>query len=621
MSNLINLHKLNIEGFASIPELKYKFSREGLSTLVGENGSGKTSIINALSWCIYGKLIKKDSTIVPWEWTKSPEFNGTKVKIELERGGRKVEIIRCYEYGGNVKGARGNNRLILVEDGAVSPLRDKSDIQKAINAIMGGSFELFKNSVVFGQSMKRLMEEDGPTKKKVLEEAFQVSFISEAKDRVEKKILDLDKQTTLQHLKLNSAQEKKETLLKNLKTAKKLSQGENKNWADTISKWNIQLKDLTKELENIPSTEGKKKLISKLNSHVEKLSKQREELSNREFKLNLLMNSLGHGVSSLKLKIEEQKERFKTAEKNCNTCGQKIPRDKIVTFREELQGFITELKVKLEKSQEEYNGIKKEYDEVNNNLASIDERVNKEVSEKKAKIKKLEDKIGIINGKKVGILSKIKLIKDELAILLANPPKLTHEVIKDIRKELKEAKVEVVKEKGIYLNLRDELDINRWLTKDPLSNSGLKAYIFNASLGKVNKQLRKYEKLIGFRMELCINLKGHNKDLVGRVFKDKEEVSFNDLSGGQKQLSNVALLFAIDDVLNKYNCLILDEVFESISRGNLEIVEQMILHKARTKSIHIITHQSGFNPVNSYQRILELNNKGQTVVTSKLAQN
>jgi DNA repair exonuclease SbcCD ATPase subunit len=82
------------------------------------------------------------------------------------------------------------------------------------------------------------------------------------------------------------------------------------------------------------------------------------------------------------------------------------------------------------------------------------------------------------------------------------------------------------------------------------------------------------------------------------VYEGQYPVPYEDLSGGQGQLVNIAIAFAIHDVVaaDNVNLLILDEVFESLSSGNVEIVSSVISDKSADKSLFLITHQQDFTP-------------------------
>src|SRR5205814_1794499 len=73
----------------------------------------------------------------------------------------------------------------------LSKIRDKRDIQKHIVELLGYSDVLFKNSVFFGQNLDRLIKQSNTDKKEILEEAFEISYISKIRDKADKERRDL----------------------------------------------------------------------------------------------------------------------------------------------------------------------------------------------------------------------------------------------------------------------------------------------------------------------------------------------------------------------------------------------------------------------------------------------
>jgi len=620
MSKVI-IKKLKVEGFGSLKELKYGFDRQGLSTITGENGVGKTSIINALTWCLYKQLVKPGASITPWASVMDEDFIGTRVRLELERDGIKYEIIRCHEYQGKVLGVKGKNRLVLMVNGEQSPLRDKDDIQKEINSIMGATFTLFKSSAMFGQKMKRLIEEDGPNKKKVFEEAFEISFISKAKEKIEKKLPQLIKEVEVSTNAVNQYKSELTTLKDNLNTAEKLGEKEKLDWKDKLKDLRSKIEEAKEKLSNIPNIESLKEQRNELKSKVSEGLGKLSKAANDEFKLNMSLNTLKGDVERMGLNLSEWRNKYKNTPKKCYECGQKLSSNYVKEYKEKIKSELT----KAKKAYIKYSQVVKEeqgkYDSIVNELSSLKAKVDKINLNIAEKIKKLESSIDAYMTERATLKEKIAYAKEQLAQTKANPPSYTKETITSLKTSIEDITAKLLFAEDTLERAIKELDLHKWLVKEPLSNSGLKAYIFDAMLGNLNRGLKKYERAIGFRVNVGIRLDNYNKDFVIKIYKNKEEIPYADLSGGQQQLANVALAFALDDVTNQTNIVIMDEVFESISRKNVEIVSDMIQQKARYKSTHIITHQASFNPSNSYQRILELNEKGQTVVTSKLAQN
>src|SRR5690606_12270781 len=69
-----------------------------------------------------------------------------------------------------------------------------------------------------------------------------------------------------------------------------------------------------------------------------------------------------------------------------------------------------------------------------------------------------------------------------------------------------------------------EVSDYEWLIRDPLSNTGLKAYIFHSMIEKVNRHLKEYESVIGFLLKISIDLEKSRKDFNIQVFKNGSEV-------------------------------------------------------------------------------------------------
>ena len=101
-----------------------------------------------------------------------------------------------YDFGGSdfaISGAytnsdpvsythlKGKDRLIFMKDGDIVDIKGKGKIQDFINREIGLSYTLFMNSILFGQGIKRLIQESNSDKKKIFEEVFDLEFLNLAK--------------------------------------------------------------------------------------------------------------------------------------------------------------------------------------------------------------------------------------------------------------------------------------------------------------------------------------------------------------------------------------------------------------------------------------------------------
>jgi DNA repair exonuclease SbcCD ATPase subunit len=196
--------------------------------------------------------------------------------------------------------------------------------------------------------------------------------------------------------------------------------------------------------------------------------------------------------------------------------------------------------------------------------------------------------------------------------------------IKELEQDIKEIEEEVIGKKMIPLKeaktLLKTLEVElaqvdskikkvekkqkdyQWLIDVPLSNSGIKAYIFESMLKSVNNRLDYYSKYLKFKIKFGVDLSSSRKDFYSIVYLGPNMIDYEELSGGEQQLVDICIAFAIHDTLdegNPINILVMDEVFESLDSENIEIVSELINEKAKSKSIHLITHRTDFTAVNA----------------------
>lgn len=205
----------------------------------------------------------------------------------------------------------------------------------------------------------------------------------------------------------------------------------------------------------------------------------------------------------------------------------------------------------LRTTNEKYKRLQKECDDIASDIADIDEELEK------------------LKQEKLKVMS----------------PKYK-EKLKEIRKTLRKVDED-------YHNKELELENYNWLINDPLGNNGIKAYLFDSSLDMLNRTLDKYSQVLGFRIEFNIDLGTVRKEFFTLIERDGQIIDYDELSGGEKQLVNVAMAFAMNESLTMskgINLAFLDEVFESLSSDNVEVVTSLIRHTFADKTLFLITH-------------------------------
>lgn len=598
---MIHFKELNTEGFGSLvkPTL-FKLDQPGLNIIRGKVGAGKTSIPSALTWCLFGETLKNKSSVETWPELRDSDFKGTRVDIVFTKSDDIFKITRCLNYKGklNIGGKKlqgGSKLLVYKNDELLANDRNKKQVQKSINKIIGYSFNLFKNSVVFGQRVKRIIEESGPDKKKIFDEGFDISFIEEAREK-EKAERDKLVQTKAQlDSNLDGTLDKIETLKEQYNDAIEYEKTFEKNKNSILKELNSKCKsyvDLKREL----SGKGYKK-PKELKAIKDKLTEAEKTLKTRN-KLKDKVAELKRQKTNILEKIEEIPSKFN----KCPECGSKER--------------IPQLKKKAKEDKAMYNA---KLDDIKKQIKNIGEVDTKAIalkiqnySIKITRASEAKDKQKH-NKKK---LSKVdhKIAKTEKKIAKLVNKKL---VVKSTKFKAKITKLDKLykTQKREIRSLDKQIEIKDWLIKDPLSNNGLKAYMFDSLLEELNNTLLKYSGALGFEVAFGIDLDSNRKDFYQAIEKDGIIIPYEDLSGGQKQLVDTTVALAIHDVISKLrptNIVFMDEPFESLDEENVEIIEEIIESKAKGKSLFLITHKKTFNPLQANVISFKLNNKKQT---------
>lgn len=544
---MLTFTTMNVVGFCSIENLHIPLNPSCTILIKAPNGKGKSTILSALVWAIYGKNLKGVSEVITWEKVRPKDYQGVMVEVFFQKGEHIYKIIRCQKCNIVLEdGAKGKDRLILMKDNEVVNVKGKNKLQDAINAELGLSYTLFMNSIMFGQGIKRLIQESNSDKKKIFEEVFDLEFLNIAKG-----IAMQDKNNLL--AQANEVEHQSALLKKELEANKEAYfdlRDREKGFKEKIKSERRELKkdkeDLTKQLikkQQQLKDEVEKSLKVKIKKHTDYV-----DVLKSKIKYNRIVSGVSLPDFVKKLKIQLDKGHYKRAKESVDIIYKAIINsDKLQEEYEDALGRLDELRTTNEK----YKRLQKECDDIASDIADIDEELEK------------------LKQEKLKVMS----------------PKYK-EKLKEIRKTLRKVDED-------YHNKELELENYNWLINDPLGNNGIKAYLFDSSLDMLNRTLDKYSQVLGFRIEFNIDLGTARKEFFTLIERDGQIIDYDELSGGEKQLVNVAMAFAMNESLTMskgINLAFLDEVFESLSSDNIEVVTSLIRHTFADKTLFLITH-------------------------------
>lgn len=596
---MIIFKKLNIEGFGVFAEpFSIKLDQPGLNVLALPNGSGKSTIFGALVWALYGKPLKDKSTVVTYVDKRPLTWMGTKVEIFFIKDGVKYSVTRCRDYKGKVNEARGKNGLFITIGGApFNDERDKRDVQKVLENLIGYSYELFTNTVIFPQRAKRFVEESGTDKRRIFEEVFNLDWISKASEEAKDKRTSIKLEKTKAQGQLDTLNASRKGYDEFLTHLKKSKEDFNQAKAAKVAEIEANIKSIESRIGfGYKDPYAITLSISDMLAQLEEINndpnyKALDRLGESVSKWNSLRDKLTLTISKAKESVEYYNNPL--TEGICPTCKQPLPhkQNKVLT---------DDAKLELGEAQSQLEDVNKVLmaETLKHNKGTT---LRKKFFEVQSNLNEYQSQLRIIDTHNRALdksMVELEGLKTQLADEKNSTFKdISHEIsdkIKTLDKDLRVAKVQVK-------NLTSRENIYNWLITKPLSEAGLKSYIINSMIESLNDRLKFYRKYVNFGVKLEVDMSGARKDINTIIKRGDFPVLLEDLSGGERQLVHIVIAFALTDLISlsadssKTNLSVFDEVFESLDSNNTEIVSDLIQSRVESNtSIFIITHKLDF---------------------------
>ena len=564
---MLKFIRIIIEGFASYEGYnELDLCPNSAVVIKAPNGSGKSTIFSSLVWCLYGKTIKGVSDVNTKKKYRTKEYKGTKVTTYFQKDGDVYMVTRCQNYTGNLEdGTKGRDRLQIIKNAEVVDIKSKPRLQEYLVQELGLSYPLFMNSIMFGQGMKKLIQETNSDKKKIFEEVFNLNYLNIAKNIAQKGKSQIQGQVELCRSEYNSINREYESCRDTYLELKESEEAFYKRRNKDIKEKQGNIRSLEKEIRYKKDGLGSLKLVE-------------------------------DEIQANKLQEKALKEKLEAARNISNQPLEDVI-DNIILLLE---------KNKVKKALQKVKTIKKAYSDIERYSDERDKVLNI-LSKLRTKEREVQRAKYILDN----LTSKLKEAKRELARLESNTDQKVNSP--KYKKKTKSLKIKLKEQKAILEQKEKELEDYEWILNDPLSNKGIKAFLFDSCLGQLNDTLEKYSEVLGFRISFEVDLESTKKDFVTLIEMDGEIYDYDELSGGQQQLCNVAMAFAMNESLTAskdINIAFLDEVFESLSMDNVEIVIGLIKKTFEEKVLFLITHHESI-PLSKFKtlRVERLNGR------------
>lgn len=515
--------------------------------IVGENGAGKSSILDALSFALYGKPFRKVNKGL---LVNSINNKGLVVELEFQIG-KKDYFVR--------RGIKPNIFEIFQDGNIINQSSDAKEYQEFFEkTILKLNHKSFSQIVVLGSaSFVPFMQLTSQHRREVIEDLLDIQIFSTMNTLLKEKIqqnrtdiVDADYQ-----LKLNS--EKIEMLKKHIETIKTSND-------ELIKQKEEKIKELEEQVNEASNS------ITNVNAEITTLENQlsdKDKVSTRIQKLKTLSSQIDSKLHKLEKEIE-----FFEDHNDCPTCRQGIQHEHKQEIVNKNNSQLLEVKAAKEKLEDEYN-------QLNTRLNEIAE-TNHQISELNRKVSNHNTQIQTLNNFISGIRKEIDNISQDKTLVEDNTEELKQ--LKSSLKSVIEQKEELHKDKQV-------LDVAALLLRD----TGIKTRIIKQYVPIMNKLINKYLAAMDFFVNFELNENFEEK--IKSRFRD--EFTYDSFSEGEKMRIDLSLLFtwrAIAKLRNSIstNLLIMDEVFDSSLDGSgteefLKILDTM----TQDTNVFIISHK------------------------------
>jgi len=515
--------------------------------IIGHNGAGKSTILDALCFGLFGKPFRK---INKPQLLNSINQSDCVVEVEFTIGQRRYKIVR---------GIKPNTFEIYCNDVLVNQDAKAKDYQEHLEKfILKLNYKSFTQVVILGSaSFIPFMQLSPADRRAIIEDLLDIQIFSSMNGLVKEKIAIIKDGSTKNKYAMDLTSERINFQKQSIEEHKTRSEEEINKKKKEMSESVMQIIKLNKDIE----------LIQK---HIDVLqSKISDQMAIQKKSAKLLQ--LESKLESRIKKIDKE-VTFYEEHSDCPTCKQGIEEEFRTGQVSTLTNTKSEVNTALLDISTQITATSKRIEEIQNGLKHITAHNNEVV--------KHNSTITAINK----YIDKLKQEVEELS---------NHkDSIEDENAKLKELKEEL----GMLVQKQEELSIEKHYydyASNLLKDTGIKTKIIRQYLPIMNKLINKYLTAMDFFVNFNIN-ENFEETIKSR---HRDEFGYANFSEGEKMRIDLALLFTWRQIAKlknstNTNLLILDEVFDSsLDTVGTEEFLKLIHEMGTDTNIFVISHK------------------------------
>ena len=541
-----------------------KFNQHASTLITGSNGSGKSTVLDALTFGLFGKPFRK---INKSQLINSMNEKDAKVEVDFSISSTEWKVVR---------GIKPNIFEIHRDGKCLDQFANANDQQKWFEQnVLKMNYKSFTQIVILGSStFVPFMQLTSSNRREVIEDLLDIKIFSSMNNIIKEKIRGIKEEVNVLSLKKESLNDKvamQEKFISEIESQGKGRIKENKEKITTL----------------FTESDGYVSANEQLENNVFDLTKRQEEVTGATEKLRKLGNL--KGKISQKVSTITKEHKFFTENTVCPTCTQSIKEDfrinKIAdaqTKAKELQSGYKELEEAIKNEEEREHQFTKLSKEITSLTHGISKN-NTRISGCQRQIRDLE--------------SEIQRLTDQLA-----DRNTEHEKLATFQESLRTTYDELSSRK-------DKVNYNNFMY-GLLKDGGVKTHIIKKYLPLINQQVNRYLQIMDFYTNFTLD-EEFNETIQSPIHEDFSYASFSE---GEKMRIDLALLFTWREVARmknsvNTNLLIMDEVFDSSLDGfGTEEFLKIIRFVIKDANVFVISHKDGLE--DKFDNVIKFEKQG-----------
>jgi DNA repair exonuclease SbcCD ATPase subunit len=546
---MIIFHSISWQNFLSTGNTPNKVLLDKSTTtlIIGKNGEGKSTILDALCFSLFGKPFRN---INKGQLINS--INGKKclVEIEFSIGSKNYKVVR---------GIKPNLFEIYLDGELLNQDAASRDYQKVLEQqILKLNYKTFTQVVILGSaSFVPFMQLPPGQRREVIEDILDIRIFSTMNTLLKEKAQETKESIARIENEINSARDKvdaQQAIIQTISTAK----------TESINALKAKISSNTAQVASTQSEIGL--LISEINTLKESIS-GKEKLSEDIEKAKQLKSKLNQKVETC-----EHDAEFFVDNDVCPSCAQGIP-------HEHKQRVITDLQSKMAENNKKISELETVLSTLTARLENINNIVD-QITDKNIELSTKNSTVTLLNKQITELEEEIKTSTSDTSNLDEEKSKL---------KQLAKTALEKINTKTTLQEHRNLEEVASVLLKD----TGIKTAIIREYLPVMNKLINKYlnamDAYIHFELDEAFNetVKSRHRD----------DFTYASFSEGEKMRIDLAILFTWRQIAKmknsvNTNLLILDEIFDSsLDTAGTDYFLNLMNSFGDNSNIFVISHK------------------------------